>query len=91
MSRTITCPVCGLRNGYEFRFGGEDKGPRPEEEGMTPEKWVEYTHLNDCKAGVRKEWWFHRDGCGLWFTLFRDTLTNREVERPPEYESEALP
>ena len=36
MALTITCPVCGKRNGYEFRYGGEDKGPRPEEAGMTP-------------------------------------------------------
>ena len=60
MSFTITCPVCGKRNGYEFRFGGEDKGPRPDEQGQTPEAWCDYVHMNACVAGVQKEWWFHR-------------------------------
>ena len=64
MAFTITCPVCGKRNGYEFRYGGVDKGPRPDEEGLTPEKWCEYVHMNECVAGIQKEWWFHRDGCG---------------------------
>jgi len=35
MAITITCPVCGRRNLYEFRFGGEERGPRPDEEGLT--------------------------------------------------------
>lgn len=84
MALTITCPICGKRNGYEFRFGGEDKGPRPEENGMTPESWCDYVHMNKCVAGVQKEWWFHRDGCGLWFTIHRDTITNLEVSEPEE-------
>ena len=33
-------------------------------------------------AGPQKEWWYHRDGCGIWFTLWRDTRTNQEVEQP---------
>ena len=37
MALTITCPICGKRNGYEFRFGGEEKGPRPDEKDLTPE------------------------------------------------------
>ena len=78
MALTLTCPICGERNGYEFRYGGEEKGPRPEEDGLTPEKWVEYVHMNECKAGVQEEWWFHRDGCGSWFKTFRDTTTNLE-------------
>ncbi len=78
MALTLTCPICGKRNGYEFRYGGEEKGPRPEEEGMTPERWCEYVHMNECKAGVTEEWWFHRDGCGSWFKTFRDTTTNLE-------------
>ena len=69
MALTLTCPVCGKRNGYEFRYGGEDKGPRPAEEGLTP-------------AGVQKEWWFHRDRCGAWFTTWRDTTLNLEVVAP---------
>jgi sarcosine oxidase subunit delta len=39
MALTITCPICGKRNGYEFRFGGEEKGPRPAEKDLTPEQF----------------------------------------------------
>ena len=79
MAFTITCPICGKRNGYEFRFGTEEKGARPENDTLTPEKWVDYVHMNNCVAGVQKEWWYHKDGCGSWFTILRDTTTNLEV------------
>jgi len=82
MSALITCPVCGKRNGYEFRYGGVDKGPRPAEEVLSPATWCDYIHMNKCVAGIQKEWWFHRDGCGAWFTTYRDTTTNLEVEKP---------
>ncbi len=82
MSFLITCPVCGPRTSYEFRYGGEEKGPRPDEETMTAEDWVEAVHLNRCEAGVTKEWWFHRDGCGTWLTIWRDTTTNLETACP---------
>lgn len=82
MAFMITCPVCGKRNAYEYRYGGEDKGPRLEERGLTTENWFEYTHLNRCVAGIQKEWWCHRDGCGIWFTIHRDTVRNIEVEQP---------
>jgi sarcosine oxidase subunit delta len=38
--------------------------------------------MNKCVAGVQKEWWCHRDGCGSWFTTYRNTVTNLEVEAP---------
>lgn len=86
MSVTITCPVCGPRDGYEFRFGGEDKGPRPETEALSaPEAWVDFVHMNRCAAAVQQEWWYHRDGCGSWFTIQRDTRTNAPVS--PEEEA----
>jgi len=84
MSFTLTCPVCGKRNAYEFRFGGEDKGPRPEESGMTAASWCDYVHMNNCVAGVQKEWWCHKDGCGSWFTTSRDTRTNLETGTPQD-------
>jgi sarcosine oxidase subunit delta len=80
MSLTITCPICGKRSGYEFRFGGEERGPRPEPSNLTPQQWCDYVHNRSNVAGVQKEWWYHRDGCGVWFTVSRNTLTNLEVE-----------
>jgi sarcosine oxidase subunit delta len=38
--------------------------------------------MNACVAGVQKEWWCHKNGCGVWFTIHRNTLTNLEVEGP---------
>jgi sarcosine oxidase subunit delta len=86
MALTLTCPICGKRNGYEFRYGGEDKGPRPDENGLTPEDWCNYVHMNKCTAGVQKEWWFHRDGCGSWFSTYRDTVRNLEVDKPEDHQ-----
>ena len=79
MTLMITCPICGKRDGYEFRYGGEDKGPRPDQNELGPDEWLDHVHLNECKAGIQKEWWFHRAGCGLWFTIERDTTTNRQT------------
>ena len=81
MALTLTCPICGERNGYEFRYGGPDKGPRPEAEDLGPEQWCEYVHLSKCVAGIQHEWWCHRDGCGVWFTTARDTTTTLEAKQ----------
>jgi sarcosine oxidase subunit delta len=80
MSLKITCPICGERDGYEFVFGAEERGPRPEEESLTPQKWCNYVHMRDNIGGTQTEWWFHRKGCGLWFTIQRNTLQNKEIK-----------
>ena len=82
MALILTCPICGKRNGYEFRYWGEDTGPRPAEAGLSPGAWCDYVRMNKSTAGVQKEWWFHRDGCGAWFTTFREATRNLEVEDP---------
>jgi sarcosine oxidase subunit delta len=80
MSFTLSCPICGRRNVSEFRFGGEDKGPRPAEEALAATAaWLDYVHLHANPAGPQKEWWYHRDGCGSWFSIWRDTTTNLEI------------
>ena len=68
MSFTITCPICGKRNLYEFRFGGEEAPGEASGQSVPP--------------GVRRQWWCHRDGCGTWFTVWRDLLSNCEVKDP---------
>jgi sarcosine oxidase subunit delta len=45
--------------------------------------------MNRCVAGIQKEWWCHKDGCGSWFTTWRDTVHNLEVPEPAR--SEAAP
>ena len=82
MSYIVTCPICGPRDLYEFRFGGEVRGPRPIEEGLTPEEFCEWSQLWNNRPVAQEEWWYHRDGCGLWFTIWRDPMTNRQVDGP---------
>ena len=82
MPYSIVCPNCGYRDIHEFRFGGEDRGPRPFDDKASPEAWSEYVHLRTNAAGPQKEWWYHRDGCGTWFTIWRDPTTNLQVKEP---------
>ena len=46
-----------------------DAEPSPRELGA-------YNYFRDNVAGVQREWWFHRSGCGEWFLAERDTRTN---------------
>lgn len=80
MSYIITCPICGKRDLYEFRFGNEDRGPAPKQERLTQEKYVQQVIMHAAVVGPQKEWWCHSSGCGTWFTTFRDTTTGRETD-----------
>jgi sarcosine oxidase subunit delta len=74
MGFLLECPNCGKRDVYEFRFGGEFR-QRPS--NSAPEKeWTKYVHMRSNVAGIEKEWWFHRLGCGRWFFALRDTRDN---------------
>lgn len=84
MSFMITCPVCGRRSVHEFRFGAEDRGDRPFGERTTEAERYTHVHLRSNEAGPQKEWWYHRDGCETWFTIWRDTRIDREVDAPQE-------
>jgi heterotetrameric sarcosine oxidase delta subunit len=77
LSFLLPCPVCGPREVYEFRYGGEvQKRPAP---GSPRETWSEYLYLRTNAAGVERAWWYHRLGCQRWFQAERDTLTNRVI------------
>ena len=100
MTFRLTCPVCGKRDVYEFTFGGQERGPRPAQEGLTAEehfRWVQFRMIPCAPQGVgvppgeddgrvesadslQREWWYHGQGCGVWFLTTRDPATNREVE-----------
>jgi len=83
MSFLISCPHCGPRNIYEFRFGGEIKS-RPDENAVTAEQWADYIYMAKNVCGPQDEWWFHARGCGCWFPITRDTRTNLPVSREEE-------
>ncbi|MDX1577272.1 MAG: sarcosine oxidase subunit delta [Gemmatimonadota bacterium] len=82
MTFRITCPVCGPRDLYEFRFGGEDRGARPEQAGLAPEDHFRWVQFRMTRSEARDEWWYHAAGCGVWFSTRRNPATNRE--EPPE-------
>ena len=74
MSFVLTCPNCGPREVTDFGFGGE-LNPRPK---TTPSlrELGEYNYFRTNVAGLQREWWNHRSGCGAWFIAERDTRTN---------------
>ena len=84
MSFLITCPICGPRSVHEFRFGAEDRGPRPFGEEITPEALYAHVHERSNLAGPQKELWFHRDGCETWVSIWRDTRNDLEMSTPQE-------
>ena len=45
---------------------------------------TDYVYFERNVAGVQREWWYHRQGCGEWFLAERDTRTNEvlKVELP---------
>ena len=61
MSFLLTCPNCGPREVYEFRYGGEVFPPGTEG-GNLP--------------GLQRERWYHRYGCRRWLVAERDVRTN---------------
>ena len=96
MTFRLTCPVCGRRDVYEFTFGGQERGPRPPQEGLSAEEHFRWTQFRliprgreaggdagpqaGDKALPQEEWWYHGQGCGVWFRTTRDPGTNQEVE-----------
>jgi heterotetrameric sarcosine oxidase delta subunit len=78
MSFLLPCPHCGPRSVYEFRFGGEVKQQPPIDAPETA--WIDYRFNRANIAGVQREWWFHRSGCGQWIQAVRNTVSNEVLE-----------
>lgn len=90
MSFLLTCPNCGVREVADFGFGGE-VSPRPASRPATMRALAESSYFRRNVAGVQREWWVHRSGCGQWFLAERDTTTNevKWTARPEEAPSGA--
>jgi methylglutamate dehydrogenase subunit B len=84
MSFLLDCPHCGLRDVADFHYQGEVT--RRPTAPPTLRELTDYVYFRDNVAGVQREWWYHRLGCGLWFVAERDTRTNEvlrtEVHKP---------
>jgi heterotetrameric sarcosine oxidase delta subunit len=74
MSFLIACPNCGSRSVYEFDFGGEYIA-RPDLSASS-DTWAHFTYFKANIDGQQIEWWYHRQGCKLWFLAERNTITN---------------
>ena len=75
MSFLLPCPHCGPRPVDEYAYFGEVT-TRPAGEAPTLRELADYVYFRDNVAGVQREWWQHREGCGEWFLAERDTRTN---------------
>ena len=60
MSFLLTCPNCGPREVYEFRYGGQ----------ILPDA------AGGNLPGPQRERWYHRFGCRRWLLAERDVRTN---------------
>jgi sarcosine oxidase subunit delta len=81
MSFLLSCPNCGPRAVDEFACSGETlvrPSERPDLRGLT-----DYVYFRRNVAGVQREWWYHRHGCGAWFRADRDTRTNEVLQVMP--------
>jgi len=74
----IECPWCGLRDEPEFAYGGESHLARPPANASDGD-WAEYLFVRTNPEGEHAERWWHRDGCGQWFNVVRNTLTHEIV------------
>jgi sarcosine oxidase, subunit delta len=72
----VPCPYCGSRNASEFRWLGEVR-ERPDPGTATLAQWHHYLYMRRNVAGWSKERWFHRAGCGRYFVVQRNTVTNQ--------------
>jgi sarcosine oxidase subunit delta len=71
----IPCLYCGPRDENEFVCGGTAHIVRPPLEA-TDAEWGDYLFFRDNPKGAHPERWLHRQGCGQWFNLVRDTVTH---------------
>ena len=84
----IPCPWCGVeRPEIEFRHGGEAHIVRPPDPAaVSDEAWTEYLYFRSNPKGVLAERWRHLSGCGQFFNVLRNTVSDRilAVYKPGE-------
>jgi len=79
----IRCPHCGERPELEFAYGGEGHIARPADpSALSDEEWAAYLYMRSNPKGEHAERWRHVHGCGRFFTVTRDTRTDKFVEAP---------
>ena len=79
--KIMPCPLNGPRNISEFVCGGEVAVP-PDPNRCSQEAWADYVFMQDNRAGVVREWWYHAP-TAYWFIAERNTLTDEIVRTYP--------
>ena len=76
----IPCPFCGTRPENEFRYGGEAHIARPAEPAaINDAAWADYLFARTNPKGRHAERWRHIHGCGRFFNVLRDTVSDRII------------
>ncbi|WP_321365054.1 sarcosine oxidase subunit delta [Celeribacter sp.] len=77
----IFCPYCEeLLPETEFVYAGEahiDRPVSPSEQ--TDEEWAEFLFMRKNVKGIHFERWRHIHGCGRYFNVVRNTITDKII------------
>ncbi len=76
--KLIPCPICGERAEIEFAYGGQAGLVRPPPTA-TEAAWGAYLYSRENPKGALRERWRHIHGCGRFFNLTRDTVTDKFI------------
>jgi sarcosine oxidase subunit delta len=80
----IPCPWCGARDETEFHCGGEAHIARPKQpHALSDDQWADYLFMRGNPKGLHFERWRHVHGCGRWFNVVRDTVSDQILEVYP--------
>ena len=73
----IRCPCCGeQRTEEELVHGGEAVVRPVSPQAASDVEWTDYLFMRENLPGPQREQWFCRAGCGQWFKVIRDTVTD---------------
>ena len=79
----IPCPHCGDRPELEFRNCGEAGIARPTDPAALDEPaWAAFLYVRSNPRGPHAERWRHIHGCGRFFVLRRNTVSDRFEAAP---------
>ncbi len=75
----IPCPYCAeTLPEVEFAYAGEAHVVRPSDPSlMSDEEWENYLFIRTNAKGTHFERWRHIHGCGRFFNVVRDTVSDK--------------
>ena len=76
----LECPWCGVREQVEFTCQGEAYIQRPPDpQALSDQQWGDYLFFRHNPKGIHYEFWVHAHGCRRWFTVARDTASDKII------------